>query len=298
MKWAVIVTGVLSLLALLVGDVIGFFAFIPPVGLLLLMPTLFLYLLAIWGVSALLPVRGVGLARAAALVIVVGVASLAVLPLRLAAIAEHDRRAAVPDITPPERIALSGDVRIEEDYAFSERACDDLCLAVLAIDAVTSVTIADPEGAATFRLVPSNAADPARVVQPRGPGGLVEWAGAGGDSGAVEALWQARLAGPERLVQDAPLASADYTLRPVAGEILRGRAVIARRTSAAVGVPIIPPLLLPSYLSSDAAFGNGPFALAMTERRTGPSRDGEHPYAQLGRWLALPDLDQSFASSP
>lgn len=298
MKRAVMITGILAGLTLLLGDVIGFFAFIPPVGLLLLTPTLFLYCVAVWGVAAILPVRRVWLARGTALGIVVGAACLAVLPSRLAAIAEFERRAEVPDIDPPARIALAGDVRIEEVHAASARACDDLCLAVLDGDGVTSVTVADPAGASTFRLVPAAAADPAAMVQPRNPGGFVEWGGSGGDSGAVATRWQARLAGPERLVKSASVSRADYTLRLSAEEILRGDEVIARRTTAVVRVPIIPPFLFPSHLGSDAAYGNGPITLATTERRAGPSPDGEHPYAVFGRWLVLRDQDQSLASSP
>jgi hypothetical protein len=306
MKRAVIITGMLAGLTLLLGDMIGFFAFIPPVGLLLLMPSLFLYLLAVWGVSAILPIRRVWLARGAALVIVLGLASLAMLALRLGAIADFERRAGVPDVIPPARIALAGDVRIEEGYAATSRVCDDLCLAVLDMDGVTSVTVADPQGATTFRLVAREDADPAAVAQPRNPGGFVAWAKSEGrsgeDSGQVEALWQARLAGPERLVRSAPVTRADYTLRPSADEILRRRAVIARRTTAVVRVPIIPPFLFPSHLASDAAYGNGPLTLATSLRRAGPSPDGEHPYALFGRWLALktydPPRDQSAASSP
>lgn len=298
MTRAVIVTGVLAGLVLLLGDAIGFFAFIPPVGLLLLLPSLFLYLLAVWGVAAILPIRRVWLARGAALMIVIGLASLAVLPLRLAAIAEFERRAGVPDIVPPARIALAGDVRIEESYALTSRVCDDLCLAVLDMDGVTSVTVADPQGTTTFRLAAREDADPAAVAQPRNPGGFVAWGGSGEDSGQVEAQWQARLAGPERLVRSASVTRADYTLRPSADEILRGRTVIARRTSVIVRVPIIPPFLLPSHVSNDAAYGNGPLTLATTERRAGPYTEGEHPYAVMGQWLALRNYDQSLASSP
>lgn len=298
MKRAFIITGILAGLTLMLGDVIGFFAFIPPVGLLLLAPSLFLYLLAVWGVSAILPIRRVWLARGAALVIVVGLASLAVLPLRLAAIADFEQRAGVPDIVPPERIALAGEVRIEEGYAFTKRACDDLCLAVLDMEGVTSVTVADSQGATTFRLVSREDADPATVVQPRNPGGFVAWGGSGGDSGVLEALWRVRLAGPERLVRSAPAAAADYTLRPTADEILRGREVIARRATAVVEVPVIPPFLFPSHLATDAGFSTGGLTLATEVRRAGPPADGEHPYALFGRWLALRNYDQSLASKP
>lgn len=298
MTWAVIITGILAGLTLLLGDVIGFFAFIPPVVLLLLTPSLFLYLLAVWGVAAILPIRRVWLARGTALVIVVALGSLAVLPVRLAAIAEFERRAGVPDVIPPARIALAGEVRIEEPYAFDKRACDDLCLAVLDMEGVTSVTVADPEGATTFRLVAREDADPAAVAQPRNPGGFVGWGASGADSGAVDRLWQTRLAGPERLVTSAPATRADYTLRPSADEILRGSEVIARRTAAVVGVPIIPPFLFPSHLASDAAFSTGGLTLATEERRAGPYTDGEHPYARMGRWLALRNYDQSLASKP
>ena len=298
MKWAVIIMGGLAALSLVFADMIGFFAFIPPVGLLLLAPTLFLYLLAIWGVATVLPIKRPWLARGAAAGIVVGGASLAVLPLRLAAIADFERRAVVPDITPSAPIALSGDVRIEEPYAFTKRACDDLCLAVLDMEGVSSVTVADPEGANTFLLIPRTAADPAAVVEPRDPGGFVGWGGSGRDSGVVGAYWETRLAGPERLVTSAPAPRADYTLRPFADEILRGREVIARRTTAQVGVPIIPPFLFPPHLATDAAFSTGGLTLATEERRAGPYIEGEHPYAVMGQWLALRNYDQSLASSP
>ncbi len=263
MKWAVIITGALAVLALVFADVIGFFAFLPLVGLLLLAPSLFLYLLAIWGVSALLPIRRLWLARAAALVIVVGLASFAVLPPRLAAIAEYDRRAALRDIAPPARIALAGDVRIEGSAIAEYWQCDALCLAVLDMPGVRSVTISSQEGAWTFQLVPRAAADPVAVVSSHYPGWFVLWGGVGGDSEALAAWWRARLAGPDRLVRSAPATRADYTLQPGADTILRGSEVIARRTIVSAQVPIIPPFLFPSSLPTDADFTTGGLTLAM-----------------------------------
>jgi hypothetical protein len=301
MKWAVIVTGALALLALVLAETASAaLVMIPPLGLLLLAPTVFLYLLAIWGVSAVLPIRRVWLARGAAAVIVVGTACLAVLPLRLAAIAEFDRLAQVKDIIPPEPIGLSGDVRIEDGYLFPTDACDDLCLAILDLDGVTSVTVADPDGATTFRLVPAAEADPTAVVMPNDPGGFVEWGGSGGDSGKVNAYWQARLAGTERLVRSASPASATFTLG--AQHIRRGDAVIARWANTVMPVPMIPPMLGMAFSGADSGFAAGPLSLAYDVREAGPFRDNPHPYAFFGAVLALKDYDaltdQSFASSP
>lgn len=303
MKWAVLImcalAGVTLVLSAAAAPALALF---PLAGLLLLTPSLLLYLLAIWVVSALLPIRQPWRARGAAMVIVLALASLAVLPLRLSAIADFEALARIPDVMPPARLALAGDVRIEEPYAFSTRACDDLCLAVLDLEGVTSVTVADPDGATTFRLVPALRANPSQVAEPRNPGGLVEWAmggnRSGSDSGAVEAYWQTRLAGPERLVRSAPAARADYTLRPEPGEVLRGREVIARRTAARVAVPVIPPFLVIPLASADSGFAAGGLALATEQRSLGPSPDGTHPYAQFGQWLALRDYGQSLASNP
>ncbi len=301
MKWAVLImcalAGVTLVLSAAAAPVLALF---PLAGLLLLTPSLLLYLLAIWAVSALLPIRPPWRAHGAAMVIVLALASLAVLPLRLSTIADFEARSQVPDIVPPARLALAGDVRIEEPYAFSTRACDDLCLAVLDLEGVTSVTVADPDGATTFRLVPASRADPSQVAEPRNPGGLVEWAmgGSVSDSGAVEAYWQTRLAGPERLVHSAAAARADFTLRHEPGEVLRGRDVIARHTAARVAVPVIPPILVIPSAGADSGFAASGLALATEQRSLGPSPDGTHPYALFGQWLALRDYGQSLASNP
>ena len=295
------VAGALALLALVLAETASAaLVMLPPLGLLLLAPTVFLYLLAIWGVSAMLPIRRMWLARGAATLIVVGAACLAVLPLRLAALAEFERQAEVKDIIPPAPIVLSGDVRIEDGYFFPTDACDDLCLAVLDVDGVTSVTLADPDGSTTFRLVPAAEADHTAVATPRDPGGFVEWGESGGDSGKVNAYWQARLAGPERLVRSAPPANATFTL--AAQEIRRGDATIARWANAVTPVPIIPPMLGMAFSGADSGFAAGPLSLAYEVREAGPFRDSPHPYAFFGKVLALKNYDglpdQSLASSP
>lgn len=309
MKRAVIVTGVLALLALLLTQTASAaVVMFPPLWPLLLAPTAFLYLAGTWAVSALLPIRQVWLARGAALGIVVGAACLAVLPSRLAAIAEFERRAKVTDIIPDAPIALTGNVWIEEGYAFDTRRCDALCLAVLDLDAVTSVTVADPEGATTFRFVPAAEADPTAVTEPDNPGGFVEWGSGGGDSGIVNAYWQARLAGPERLVQAPTPASADVSYYLAAQEVRQGDKIIARWANAVMSVPIIPPMLGMTFSGADSGFAAGPLTLAHDLREAGPFRDSPHPYAFFGAVLALQNYDglpdpprgedQSFASKP
>ena len=63
------------------------------------------------------------------------------------------------------------------------------------MEGVTSVTVADQNGATTFRLAAREDSDLATVAQPRNPGGFVGWGASGGDSGAVDRLWQTRLPG-------------------------------------------------------------------------------------------------------
>lgn len=309
MKRAVIITGILAGLALLLTQTASAaLVMFPPLWPLLLAPTAFLYLASTWAVSALLPIRQVWLARGAALGIVVGAACLAVLPMRLAAIAEFEAQAQIADTIPQTPIPLSGDVWIEEGYAFATRRCDALCLAVLDLDAVTSVTVADPDGATTFRLVPAAEADPAAVAEPDNPGGFVEWGSGGGDSGMVDAYWQARLAGPDRLVQARPPGSADVSYYLAAREVRRGDTIIARWANSAISVPIIPPLLGMTFSGADSGFAPGPLTLAHELREAGPFRDSPHPYAFFGAVLALKNYDglpdpareedQSLASSP
>lgn len=318
MKRAVIILGALSLLAMFMAQTASAaLVMFPPFWPLLLAPSAFLYLGTIWGVSAVLPIRQVWLARGAALVIVVGAASLAVLPLRLAAIADFEKQAKVKDIIPAAPIVLSGDVRIETDWDDPDgpRPCDDLCLALLDLDGVTSVTMAGPSQATAYRLVPAEAADPAAVVTPSYPGGFIEWGGSGGDSGKVDAYWEARLAGPERLVRSPPPDRADYTLDPGTPKILHGNKVIARWVNVYRRVPIIPPLIGMEFSGADTGFAAGPLTLAYELREAGPFRGSHNPYAFFGQVLALKNYDglpdppsdpaeddqspdQSFASRP
>lgn len=311
MKWAVIVTGVLALLALfLTQTASAALVMFPPLWPLLLAPTAFLYLAGVWGVSALLPIRQVWLARGAALVIVVGAASLAVLPLRLAAIADFEAQAQQQDIIPDTPLVLTGDVRIETEWDYSDRPrpCDDLCLALLDLDGITSVTLAEPSHTITYRLVPSDAADPAAVVKPSNPGGFSAWGGSGRESVVMEAYWQERLAGPDRLVRGPPPARADYTIELYAPSIRQGDKIIARWVNVTKRVPIIPPLLGMDFAGADSGFAPGGFTLAYEVREAGPFRGSSDFYAFYGQVLAfknydgLPDPprkeDQSFASSP
>lgn len=311
MKWAVISAGCLAVLALILAETAGAaLAMFPPLWPLLLAPTVFLYLAATWAVSAILPIKRVWLARSAALVIVVAAACLAVLPLRQSAIAQFEQRSEVPDIIPDQPIALSGDVRIEREWDYWDRPmpCDDLCLALLDLEGVTSVTLVEPSFTITYRLVPLEAADPAAVVEPIDPGGFSQWGGSGRESAVMEAYWQERLAGPVRLVSGPTPARADYTLVPSTPGVLQGDTIIARWVNVARGVPIIPPLLGMEFSGADLGFAPGGLTLVDEVREAGPFRPNPHPYAFFGQVLALKNYDglpdppreedQSFASSP
>ena len=235
MRMAVIITGVLAAIALLFPGlvIVGYFLLVVPGLLLTLAPTVFPYLLATWLVAALLPVRHVWLARGAALALVTVLASVAVIPWRLSALAEFDQ-AQVPDIAAEVPIALAGDVRIERrglGLAWEDPPpCDALCQTILGVAAVTSVTVQRDGMAATYRLgVPDE----------------------GGEAGPVPV--------PEGVQR------ADFILRDIirnpgetpfvsCAEIANGSALLLRHCHVQTEIPAIPPLLVMDFSDADTGF--------------------------------------------
>lgn len=156
MRTVLIVTGVLSALLLAFPGIvaIGLILFVIPGLILMSIPTAFLYLLATWLIRLALPIKNTVLAYAIAAASAVALASLAVLPIRMAA--QRNFAAAIqPEIIPSVQIALSGHILYEKrsDISFSmDPSCNALCLAMLDLEDVTAVTMVRDGIAKTFAL--------------------------------------------------------------------------------------------------------------------------------------------------
>ncbi|MDO7842839.1 hypothetical protein [Sphingomonas immobilis] len=228
--------------------VIGFFLILP--GLILaVMPTIFLWTLAFSAVW--FPLREVVGGWAA------GAVAMLAVPIAFWLIADASHRisearlaAAVrPDVTPAQRIAISGHVRIDvaslEREPFDPKSgippqaprlarCDGLCAALLFAPGVESVTVNEhgytaadeqaaigavplKESARTFRRVPRDAC--AATLTPSESGALGNGIGSLTDLRALWALWNLRLsttdcivAVPTRTTHDFVIADGRYTL--------------------------------------------------------------------------------------
>jgi hypothetical protein len=238
-----LLTGAISAVVLLAPSlvVLGFYLFILPGLILSLMPTAFLWgcvFAAAWYATK----SFLGDTALAALL------AAALSALTLFAVTQPFRAAGqalyaetlLPDVTPPFRIPMSGDVRIELPAPRWDNlnprgpnklrgfACDNLCVALLFTPGVDSVTInrttpllpgqrrkgapAFDREAQTYRLVPPSAC-PQGGLRPdlQGRNGLFP---APGEEGrALLAEWQARLALQHCLQRSAPLEQQDILIR-------------------------------------------------------------------------------------
>ncbi len=272
MRLAVIITGVLAAIATMFPGlvIVGYFLLVVPGVVLSLAPTVFPYLLATWLVGAMLPVRQVWLARGAALVLVVALASVAVLPWRLSALAEFDQ-AQVPDVAAEAPIALAGDVRIERrglGLAWDEPPpCDALCKTILGLAEVTSVTVQRDDMAATYRL------------------GMPE---DGGEDGGEP--------GP---VPTAGVRQADFILRDIienpgespfvsCAEIVQGSDLLLRHCHVQSEIPVIPPLLVMDFGDAGMGFPFNGLKLLSTTREAGDVMQPGGQDEVLERALLLP----------
>jgi len=235
------VTGVLAFVALAAPSVVvfGFFLLILPGLILSLAPTAFLWgcvFAASWfAARAFLPNSWATVAVAAVVTLVA-----------LAAVTEFNRagsrlaQAATvrPDITPPARLAIKGDVRIDlprprwdnKNPSIGQRgfSCDNLCVALLFTPGVTSVTINnssefsllqhrdgtgpfDPE-ARTYRLLPKGQC-PGGGLQPdlEGRDGL--YPGVPDAGLALAAEWNLKFASEVCLTRSAAIDRHDILVR-------------------------------------------------------------------------------------
>lgn len=283
MKIALIVTGALTALVLLFPGIIiiGMFLLVVPGLVLMAMPTVFLYLLATWLIRMVLPVESDMVAYPLALGAALALASLSVLPLRLGAQAAFED-AIQPEIIPDAPIAVSGHVLIEEEFGFPfppVANCDALCLALLDLEAVDTVTVKRDGKATSYRLIvydPENEAPLPEVPVPDDAGRIIVMAGQVEDYkrelAAVDALqreWEVRLSGAERLVEvDPPKGTPDWRLSDVRGEISTVREIVSgegevvlRHVTVSNRIPTIPPYLAFDFGGSDSGFSFRGFRL-------------------------------------
>ena len=238
-----LVTGILAALALAMPGlvVLGFFLLFLPGFILSFAPTAFLWgcvFTASWLAvrivlgDTLLTVLAAGAITAAALMAVTQ-------PNRTAGAAAY-RASLLPDITPSQRIAMKGDIRLDlprprwdninSKGKSGQRgfSCDNLCLALLFTPDVTSVTINnsnrlsaqdhrtgtggfDPE-ARTYRLVPkSQCPDGGLLPDLTGATGL--FGGKLEEGKALNAEWSLKLANEVCLTRSAPIDRHDLLVR-------------------------------------------------------------------------------------
>jgi hypothetical protein len=308
MKTLVIGSGILAAVAWLFPGlvVVGLFLGVLPGLVLMAMPTLFLYLLAIWLIRMALPIPGDALAYGIAAAVAVALAALAALPFRIAAEREF-AAAAVPEVVPDRPIVLSGDVLIDEESALESPeppVCDALCMAILDSEGVTSLTHVRNGRSVTYALVDAEEGAP-EGLYPFEPAQILQLSERAIDrriSEALEADWQARLTGPQRLVTiPRPAGDPDWQLRTRlegASEIIgpdgaaRLRAVRLKRT-----VPGIPPYLAFRAQAAATGFADRRFVIGGPLRVTRSAFDEVLPSRLLARALALRDYAAAFGAA-
>jgi hypothetical protein len=238
LKWMILVplglvAGLVLTFPILV--VIGLYCLIIPGLILARIPTVFVYLLATVVIRDKLPLRSELNAYLVAFALTLGLSASFMSVYRIPEKWRFDR-AALPEIKPPQRINLAGDIFLhwpdEIDGVESEVVCDFLCTALLDIPGVTSVTRTCGAGSATFRLGPRN---PGTLVVPNHPEHLLTKFHALDDKPSdyrrraqleeqqkqevlsLQAAWPLRIASGEELRRDQPLAvvAAEWTIELV-----------------------------------------------------------------------------------
>lgn len=212
--------------------VIGLYCLIIPGLILARIPTIFVYLLATVLIREKLPLRSEVAAHVTAFLLTLGLSASFMSIYRIPEKWRFER-AALPDVEPPQKLKLAGDIFLiwPQDIGEQENdvVCDYLSTALLDIPGVTSVTRTSEVGSATFRLGPGH---PGKLILPVTPEKMLEKFHAlddrlasskrsfqpkalhDHDDRCVQAVWPLRIASGEELRRDKPLAvdSAEWTI--------------------------------------------------------------------------------------
>ena len=172
LKFAVVVTGIVSALLFVFPFLvtIGLISLILPGMIAMAVPTIFAYLALALLLRTLLPFSGDALSTVVSLALALVLGWAVMQPWRLIESARHDALHA-EDVYPPRKLVPSGHVRLDrsewDGRRDEARGCDPLCLALLALPTVDSVTRVPADGEReTFRLGGEGLGEPVRPVAP------------------------------------------------------------------------------------------------------------------------------------
>lgn len=331
LKTLVLITGAISAVVWLMPGLVtlGFFLFIIPGLILMIMPTVFLYLLAALAIRSILPFGGMG-GTALALAIALAIGWLVPQPFRIKERAQYNQ-ALLPEVLPQQPLALEGEVlvvvRKQDPRTVGKPTCDKLCAALLATPGVTGVTLrhesSDGEkwAQARFRLDPALAGQSAGLV-PSKPEDIVNhlprderkrepgpWKAENDPINrlrkAVISDWALRLSARAGLVEEAEGPAPSLTIT-VAERIGGGKYPLISRIEVADASGTVALrrshvtqrlMEMPFHFGFTGSIENARFEVAHTQLSTGPSYPEFDPLRELlvhtALRSALPDPELS-----
>lgn len=226
MKHALWVTGILGAVAIALPRLVAtaYFFLIVPGIILTIAPTVFIYLAGTSAIRRAIPVRSRFAATGLSFALMLGGGWAVMQPFRMASLQKF-RVACKPDIIGNLPLELRGRVLVETPDCDDEAVCDYVCLALLDLPKVDSVTVAtagregeherqlaafqlqSAEEDASVGLFPSQ---PGRIIREFRPlPTTIRKAGLRQVCRTVEADWALRLARRERLRKAEPVTAAD-----------------------------------------------------------------------------------------
>lgn len=161
------VSGILALIGVGIPQsvALGAYLLVIPGFMLALAPTVFMYTATFAFVRRYLPIPQTLVLNLVAAGITIGLGALVVLPMSLAGRWAFER-AATGDVVPRDRIAIGGDVLLNNDETQAEYhdgktevPCNALCAALLDTPGVRTLTIAHKERPISYRLVSKSEAN-------------------------------------------------------------------------------------------------------------------------------------------
>lgn len=176
LKWFLIPIGLLTALALAAPQlvIVGLIFGILPGLVLILIPTIFVYLLVTCLIGAALPLKTEISSHVAGFGLTLALSAAFMHLYRVPEVQRYEQ-ALLPEVVPPEKITLAGHVFVDWPKIGYDRqsdvACDYLCTALLDTPGVFSVTRTSQVGSATFWRGPQQ---PGELVLPQDPQELLE----------------------------------------------------------------------------------------------------------------------------